>query len=95
MIEKRKHKMSTRIKITKMPESGSHWGGTAGWNRLQGGTGYKWNRNRVEQLRKMSLFRDISEKHYKVVSGRKQGVEQGGTEKSYTSYETLGHARRS
>lgn len=87
--------MSTQIKITKTPESGSHWGGTAGWNRLQGGTGYKWNRNKVEQLRKMSLFRGISEKHYKVVSERKQGVEQGGTEKSYISYETLGHARRS
>lgn len=70
-------------------------GGTAGWNRLQGGTGYKWNRNKVEQLRKMSLFRGISEQHYKVVRTRKQGVEQGGTEKSYTSYETLGHARQS
>lgn len=70
-------------------------GGTAGWNRLRGGTGYKWNRNRVEQLRKISLFRSISEEHYKVVNGRKRGVEQGGTEKSYTSYETLGHARRS
>lgn len=78
-----------------MTQTATPRGGTAGWNRLQGGTGYKWNRNKVEQLRKMGLFRGISEKHYKVVSGRKQEVEQGGTEKSYTSYETLGHARRS
>lgn len=87
--------MNTQITIPKRPESVSLRGGTAGWNRLQGGTGYKWNRNKVEQLRKMSLFRGISEEHYKVVNGRKQEVEQGGTEKSYTSYETLGHARRS
>lgn len=78
-----------------MTQTATPRGGTAGWNRLQGGTGYKWNRNKVEQLRKMSLFRGIGEKHYKVVSEQKQEVEQGGTEKSYTSYETLGHARRS
>lgn len=78
-----------------MTQTATLRGGTAGWNRLQGGTGSRWNRNRVEQLRKMSLFRGSTDKHYKVVSERKQEVEQGGTEKSYTSYETLGHARRS